>query len=83
MLGGWTGVEGRHVVITGATNGIGLAAAEELAMRGATLTIIARNQARATALANRIGAEVVIADLASKKAVRTEVQAGLSMVATR
>ncbi len=48
MLGGWTGVEGRHVVITGATNGIGLAAAEELAMRGAKLTIIARNQAKAT-----------------------------------
>ena len=61
---------GKHVVMTGATNGIGLAAAEELAMRGAKLTIIARNQAKATALANRIGADVVIADLASKKAVR-------------
>ena len=47
-MGSWTGVEGKHVVMTGATNGIGLAAAEELAMRGAKLTIIARNQAKAT-----------------------------------
>jgi NAD(P)-dependent dehydrogenase (short-subunit alcohol dehydrogenase family) len=70
-MSSWTGVAGKHVVMTGATNGIGRAAAEELAMRGAKLTIIARNQAKATALANRVGAEVVIADLASKKAVRS------------
>jgi NAD(P)-dependent dehydrogenase (short-subunit alcohol dehydrogenase family) len=62
-------VAGKHVVMTGATNGIGLAAAEELAMRGAKVTIIARDQAKAKPLANRIGADVVIADLASKSAV--------------
>jgi NAD(P)-dependent dehydrogenase (short-subunit alcohol dehydrogenase family) len=59
-----------HIVMTGATNGIGLAAAEGLAMRGAKLTIVARDEAKAKALANRIGADVVIADLASKNAVR-------------
>ena len=61
---------GQHVVMTGATSGIGLAAADELAMRGAKLTIIARDEAKAKALANRIDAEVVIADLACKNAVR-------------
>jgi NAD(P)-dependent dehydrogenase (short-subunit alcohol dehydrogenase family) len=60
---------GQRVVMTGATNGIGLAAAEELAVRGAKLTIVARDPAKANALANRIGADVVIADLASKAAV--------------
>jgi NAD(P)-dependent dehydrogenase (short-subunit alcohol dehydrogenase family) len=52
----WTGVAGKHVVITGATNGIGLAAAEELAARGARLTIVARSEARARAAAARIEA---------------------------
>jgi NAD(P)-dependent dehydrogenase (short-subunit alcohol dehydrogenase family) len=66
---GW-GVAGKRVVVTGATNGIGLAAAEELAMLGASLTIIARDEAKAKALANRTGADVVLADLASKNAVR-------------
>src|SRR6266852_6853157 len=63
------GVANKRVVMTGATNGIGLAAAEELAMLGARLTIIARDQAKAKALANRTGADVVMADLASKNAV--------------
>jgi NAD(P)-dependent dehydrogenase (short-subunit alcohol dehydrogenase family) len=62
-------VAGKRVVITGATNGIGLAAAEELAMRGAKLTIVARDPAKAKALANRIGANVVLADLASKSSI--------------
>ena len=69
-MSGWTGIAGKRVVMTGATNGIGLAAAEELAMRGAKLTIIARDPAKANALARRIGVDVVIADLASKSAVR-------------
>src|SRR5712692_11060966 len=69
-MSGWTGIAGKRVVITGATNGIGLAAAEELAMRGAKLTIVAREQAKSSRVANRLGADIVIADLASKKAVR-------------
>src|SRR5947208_1409426 len=39
---GWSGVEGKRVLITGATNGIGLAAAEALGALGARLTIVAR-----------------------------------------
>ena len=69
-MSGWTGVADKRVVMTGATNGIGLAAAEELAMRGAKLTIVARDEAKARALANRIGADVVLADLASKRDIR-------------
>ena len=75
-MSGWTGVGGKRVVITGATNGIGLAAAEALAARGARLTLIARSEAKATAVAELIEAaggkdvDVVIADLASQADVR-------------
>jgi short-subunit dehydrogenase len=43
-------------VITGATGGIGLAAAEALAVRGAQLTIVARSPARADEAVRRIEA---------------------------
>ena len=43
----WGGVKGKRVLITGATNGIGLAGAEELARRGASLAIVARDEAKA------------------------------------
>ena len=49
-------VKGKHVVITGATAGLGYAAAKGLAERGATLTLIARDKAKATeAVANLKG----------------------------
>lgn len=74
----WTGVAGKSVVITGATRGIGLAAARELARRGARLTIVARSQSRAAAATELITAaggpgttvEVVLADLSSQDSVR-------------
>ncbi len=37
----------KHMVITGASSGIGLAAAEELARRGAKLTLVMRNKEKA------------------------------------
>jgi NAD(P)-dependent dehydrogenase (short-subunit alcohol dehydrogenase family) len=65
-------VSGKRVLITGATNGIGLAAAEELARRGAQLAIVARSDAKAAEAVERIGGDVDVlkADLASQASVR-------------
>ena len=73
----WGGVAGKRVLITGATRGIGLAAAVELARRGAQLTLIARSEARAVAAVRHIQAatrgasvDVLAADLASQASIR-------------
>ncbi|MFN2544607.1 MAG: SDR family oxidoreductase [Actinomycetota bacterium] len=74
----WMGVGGKRVVITGATNGIGLAAAEELAKRGAKLALVARSEERAQAAVRRISTaagigtevDVLSADLSSQGSVR-------------
>ena len=71
-------LRGRQVLITGATNGIGLAAAEGLAAQGANVAIVGRSASRTKAAEALIrasaapGAEVSthLADFASQAAVR-------------
>ena len=49
-------MQGKTVVITGATSGIGAVAAERLAEKGATILFIARDRARAEATLQRLAA---------------------------
>ena len=71
----WT-IEGKRVLITGGTAGIGKATAIALAERGADVTITARNEAKGRATAAEIvastgaSADVVDLDLASLASVR-------------
>ena len=71
------GVAGKQVVLTGGTNGIGLAAAEALAAGGAHVALVARDKGRGEAAAARARArssggvvDVVAADLSSQADVR-------------
>ncbi len=78
MSDGWTGVGGKRVVITGATNGIGLAAAKHLAALGADLAIVARSPERAAEAVVQIASaspsgetpDVLIANVASQVEIR-------------
>lgn len=79
-------MRGKRVIITGATHGIGLAAAQQLALRGAHLTVVARNQQRAgqavdsIARAGGAGSELdaLIGDLSSQESVRAVAAEALS-----
>jgi NAD(P)-dependent dehydrogenase (short-subunit alcohol dehydrogenase family) len=68
---------GKRILITGATNGIGLAAAGALAARGAHVAIVGRSAQRTQDVAARIAAagrgaavDTFVADLSSQAAVR-------------
>jgi NAD(P)-dependent dehydrogenase (short-subunit alcohol dehydrogenase family) len=81
-LGRWTPLDrydltGRVVVITGATSGLGLAAAQTLAGDGATLEIVARNEAKVIQVCQRLrkagapgGAGFAVADTGDLDAIR-------------
>jgi NAD(P)-dependent dehydrogenase (short-subunit alcohol dehydrogenase family) len=63
-------MEGRVVVVTGASSGIGAAAALELAARGALVVPVCRDRRRLEGIARRLGSEPLQADFASLAAVR-------------
>src|SRR5690242_3488838 len=63
-------MRGKVVVVTGASAGIGAAAARELAGLGATVVAVGRNRQRLEQVAARIGGEPLQVDFASLTAVR-------------
>ena len=70
-------IAGKRVILTGATNGIGLAAAKALVADGARLAIVARNAERADAALSAIApsagnapVDVLLADLSSQAEIR-------------
>lgn len=80
-LDGWDGtrtggLEDRVIVVTGATSGIGLAAAEVLAGAGATVVLTGRDRGRVDDTARRLAARTgsdaldpVVADMGEREAV--------------
>ena len=69
-------LQGKTILVTGATNGIGLITARELAKMGAQVTIVGRNAEKCAAVAEHIQAaagtpvEVIVGDLSVMEGVR-------------
>jgi NAD(P)-dependent dehydrogenase (short-subunit alcohol dehydrogenase family) len=55
-------LRGKTVVITGASSGIGAAAARRLAERGATVAVVGRSAERTTTVARQVGGRAHLAD---------------------
>lgn len=70
------GLTGRHVVVSGASSGLGFAVAEVLVAERAHVTIVARDETRTAAAAERLGEAVraVVVDLTDEDAPRRIVE---------
>jgi NAD(P)-dependent dehydrogenase (short-subunit alcohol dehydrogenase family) len=64
-------MEDRTVVITGASSGVGRAAARELASLGATVAVVGRNPDRTHAVADEVGGKAYLADFQQLASVRS------------
>ncbi|HTO00952.1 MAG TPA: SDR family NAD(P)-dependent oxidoreductase [Microthrixaceae bacterium] len=69
-------IAGKNVLLTGASGGLGEAIAKELAGRGARLTLTARRVGELTQLAEAVGGEVLVADLAEQGDLDRVIEAG-------
>ncbi len=67
-------ISGRHVLVTGASRGIGAAIAREFASRGARVTVVARSKGPLETLAADIGGHAVAADLFDPAQVQTLIE---------
>jgi len=76
-----TDFAGRHVIVTGASSGIGLATARMLAARGANVSMIARRQETLAEQAARLGANA--AAFAADVADRAALEQALAAAAAR
>ncbi|MBW4041587.1 MAG: SDR family NAD(P)-dependent oxidoreductase [Acidobacteria bacterium] len=63
-------MEGRTVVVTGASSGIGRAAARELALLGADVAVVGRNRERTEAVAAETGGRAFLSDFDRLASVR-------------
>ena len=61
---------GRTIVVTGASSGVGQAAAVALAARGATIAVVGRNPDRTRAVAEQVGGTAFLADFTRLDEVR-------------
>ena len=70
-------LEGKTVLITGSTSGIGLETARVLALRGASVIATARNSDRAAGVARTFGADAtgLACDLADPASIRAPASA--------
>jgi len=66
-------LDGRHALVTGASHGIGIDIARRLTARGARVTVTGRDKVRTTAVAERLGAQAIVADLADPTQLATVV----------
>ncbi|OBK28151.1 short-chain dehydrogenase [Mycobacterium asiaticum] len=60
----------KTIVVTGASDGIGAAAARHLSRSGANVVVVGRSQSKTTAVANELGADYFVADFADLAQVR-------------
>ena len=70
MTGASAELSGKVIVITGASSGLGRAAAIALSTRGATVAVVGRNVERTRAVADQVGGFPFIADFDSLTEVR-------------
>jgi NAD(P)-dependent dehydrogenase (short-subunit alcohol dehydrogenase family) len=67
-------VTGRTIVITGASDGIGAAAARRLCAADETVVVVGRSETKTTALATELGVDCFVADFADLSQVRALAQ---------
>ena len=72
-------MQGTVVVITGASGGIGAAAANAVAARGGSVVLVARREAALHSVAEPLGENAlpVVADVTRREDVRRAIQAGI------